>query len=112
MKNTHKISQHLRFFGVENIHNVLRNILVYVRISAQYVFLVLDRHEAMTDLMNVMGRLVDSKGKILIPGISEQVLAVTKDEEKSYGPIDFDMVRSSSLRQCRFEIYCLNIWLL
>ena len=46
----------------------------------------------MTDLMNVMGRLVDSKGKILVPGISDQVSAVTKEEEKSYGPIDFDMV--------------------
>ena len=77
---------------VKNFTHILRNILVYIHIIAQPEYLVLARHEAMTDLINVMGRLVDSKGKILVPGISDQVSAVTQEEEMSYGPIDFDMV--------------------
>ncbi|KAI0213340.1 Cytosolic non-specific dipeptidase [Lamellibrachia satsuma] len=48
-------------------------------------------HEAMTDLVKLMGSLVDSKGKILVPGISDQVAALTEEEVKSYKPIDFDI---------------------
>lgn len=48
-------------------------------------------HEAMTDLIALMGSLVDSKGKILVPGIYDSVAAVTNEEAALYEPIDFDM---------------------
>ncbi|XP_063307695.1 cytosolic non-specific dipeptidase [Pelobates fuscus] len=48
-------------------------------------------HEAMTDLIALMGSLIDKKGKILIPGINEAVAAVTKEERKIYDAIDFDL---------------------
>ncbi|KAI2807066.1 Metallopeptidase M20 [Blomia tropicalis] len=46
-------------------------------------------HEAMTDLINLMSKLVDNKGKILIPGIMDDVVKMTNDEEKLYHEIDF-----------------------
>uniref|UniRef100_H2ZQD6 Peptidase M20 dimerisation domain-containing protein n=1 Tax=Ciona savignyi TaxID=51511 RepID=H2ZQD6_CIOSA len=48
-------------------------------------------HEAMGDLIAVMSSLVDKKGKILIPGVCDAVLPVTKDELLTYDPIDFDL---------------------
>ncbi|XP_032149645.1 cytosolic non-specific dipeptidase [Sapajus apella] len=48
-------------------------------------------HEAMTDLVLLMGSLVDKRGNILIPGINEAVAAVTEEEHKLYDDIDFDM---------------------
>ncbi|KAK2183776.1 hypothetical protein NP493_289g01025 [Ridgeia piscesae] len=48
-------------------------------------------HEAMTDLVKLMGSMVDTKGNILVPGINEQVLPLTEEEKKLYSPIDFDM---------------------
>ncbi|XP_049637724.1 cytosolic non-specific dipeptidase [Suncus etruscus] len=48
-------------------------------------------HEAMTDLIALMGCLVDNKGKILIPGINEAVAPVTDEELKLYEQIDFDL---------------------
>ncbi|XP_052801693.1 cytosolic non-specific dipeptidase-like isoform X1 [Mya arenaria] len=48
-------------------------------------------HEAMGDLMHIMSSLVDVNGKILVPGMSDDVAPVTEEENKSYGPIDFDM---------------------
>jgi Cys-Gly metallodipeptidase DUG1 len=47
--------------------------------------------EPMTDLVRVLGSLVDTDGKIQIPGIMEQVAAVTKDEESLYDGISFTM---------------------
>lgn len=47
--------------------------------------------EAMTDLIHLMSKLVDTKGKILVPGISDRVRPVTEDEKKLYGPIEFDL---------------------
>ncbi len=47
--------------------------------------------EPMTDLVRVMGSLVDTDGKILIPGIMEQVAAVTAEEEGLYDNIAFTM---------------------
>ncbi|KAL5006917.1 hypothetical protein ScPMuIL_015723 [Solemya velum] len=47
-------------------------------------------HEAMADLIDVMSKLVDNKGKILIPGIYDSVAAVTEEECKLYDPISFD----------------------
>ena len=58
--------------------------------NALYVFNI--RHEAMTDLITILGSLVDSKGKILIPGINDSVAKLTDDEQKLYEPIDFDIV--------------------
>lgn len=48
-------------------------------------------HEPMTDLVQLLGTLVDSKGQIKIPGIAEQVAPVTKDEESLYDSIAFTM---------------------
>ncbi|XP_078543945.1 cytosolic non-specific dipeptidase isoform X2 [Lissotriton helveticus] len=48
-------------------------------------------HEAMTDLIALMDSLVDRKGKILVPGIYEAVAPLSKDEEKIYQAIDFDL---------------------
>ncbi|XP_044282436.1 cytosolic non-specific dipeptidase isoform X1 [Varanus komodoensis] len=48
-------------------------------------------HEAMTDLIALMGSLVDKKGKILIPGIYDSVAPVTSEEHQLYDKIDFDM---------------------
>lgn len=46
-------------------------------------------HEPMTDLVRVMGSLVDPDGKILIPGIAEQVAPVTPEEESLYDGIAY-----------------------
>ncbi|ATY58987.1 glutamate carboxypeptidase [Cordyceps militaris] len=48
-------------------------------------------HEPMTDIAQIFSRLVDSKGNILVPGISEQVAPVTADEEELYKSIAFTM---------------------
>ncbi|TPX06831.1 uncharacterized protein E0L32_002327 [Thyridium curvatum] len=47
--------------------------------------------EPMTDLVRVLGSLVDTHGKILIPGIAEQVAPVTADEDSLYDGISFTM---------------------
>lgn len=46
----------------------------------------------MADLIHIMGTLVDLNGKILIPGINDSIAKLTAEEEKLYGPIDFDAV--------------------
>ncbi|XP_041045982.1 cytosolic non-specific dipeptidase-like isoform X1 [Carcharodon carcharias] len=48
-------------------------------------------HEAMTDLIYLLGKLVDRKGKILIPGVDESVAPLTEKEKTLYDKIDFDM---------------------
>ena len=47
--------------------------------------------EPMTDLVRVMGTLVDTNGKIQIPGINEMVAPVTDEERELYGPISYTM---------------------
>lgn len=47
-------------------------------------------HEAMSDLIYLMNSLVDVNGKILVPGIMDDVAAVTKEEQDIYKKIDFD----------------------
>lgn len=47
--------------------------------------------EPMTDLVQVMALLVDSQGKILIPGIAEMVAPLTEEEDKLYDPIDYSI---------------------
>ncbi|GMM33069.1 metallodipeptidase [Saccharomycopsis crataegensis] len=48
-------------------------------------------HEPMTDLVNVLSKLVDVNGNILIPGVNEMVAKVTPEESKLYDDIDFDV---------------------
>ena len=47
--------------------------------------------EPMTDLIRIMGKLVDTNGKIQIPGINELVAPVTEDEKELYKAITWDM---------------------
>mmetsp|Transcript_141 Transcript_141/g.214 ORF Transcript_141/g.214 Transcript_141/m.214 type:complete len:289 (-) Transcript_141:284-1150(-) len=48
-------------------------------------------HEATVDVIKLMSTLVDSKGKILIPGVMDSVDKVTAQEEKLYEGIEFDI---------------------
>ncbi|KAI2652970.1 Cytosolic non-specific dipeptidase [Labeo rohita] len=48
-------------------------------------------HEAMTDLIALMGSLVDNKGKIKVPGIYDHVAKLTDEEMKLYEKIEFDL---------------------
>lgn len=48
-------------------------------------------HEPMTDLFQVMSKLVDVKGNILIPGVNEMVAPVTESEDEIYKAIDFSV---------------------
>ena len=47
--------------------------------------------EPMTDLVRVLGTLVDTHGRIQIQGISDMVAGVTEEEKALYGPIAFTM---------------------
>ena len=47
--------------------------------------------EPMTDLVKLLATLVDTKGKILIKGIDEQVKPLTEQEDKLYDDIEFDV---------------------
>ena len=55
-------------------------------------FLFAHRHEAMSDLIYLLGQLVDVKGKILVPGINDNVAPLTDGERATYTDIDFDKV--------------------
>ncbi|KAG0773315.1 hypothetical protein G6F62_012190 [Rhizopus arrhizus] len=45
----------------------------------------------MTDLFAIMSKLVDVKGKILIPGIYDQVRELTDSEQRIYDDLSFQM---------------------
>lgn len=47
--------------------------------------------EPMTDLVRVLGSLVDTEGKIQIPGINEMVAPLSEKEKSLYGDISFTM---------------------
>ncbi|CAG8951445.1 hypothetical protein HYFRA_00007361 [Hymenoscyphus fraxineus] len=47
--------------------------------------------EPMTDLVRVLGSLVDTNGKIQIPGLAELVAPLTEEEKGLYGDIAFTM---------------------
>ena len=47
--------------------------------------------EPMTDLVRVLGTLVDTDGRIKIPGIDDLVAPLTDDEKALYADISFDM---------------------
>jgi len=48
-------------------------------------------HEPMSDLITLLGSLSDHTGKILIPGISDDVAPLTGDERNTYEHISFDL---------------------
>ncbi|KAJ3118011.1 hypothetical protein HK100_000701 [Physocladia obscura] len=48
-------------------------------------------HEPLTDLFHIMSKLVSSDGKILIPGIYDDVALVTEAEESLYQNLDFSL---------------------
>jgi len=47
--------------------------------------------EPMTDLIKLMGTLVDSSGKILVDGVMDSVQELTPEEEALYDNLTFDM---------------------
>jgi hypothetical protein len=47
----------------------------------------------MTDLVAIMGTLVDDQGRILIDGVYDDVAPLLPEEEKLYKCITFDTVR-------------------
>ncbi len=47
--------------------------------------------EPMTDLVRVLGTLVDTDGKIQIPGINEMVAPLTDEEKSLYGDISYSI---------------------
>jgi len=44
----------------------------------------------MPDLLFLLNSLTDAEGKILIPGLSDQVAPLTPEEEEMYNSISFD----------------------
>ena len=46
----------------------------------------------MIDLVHLLGKLVDDKGRILVPGVNELVAPLTAEEDALYDNIDFDPV--------------------
>lgn len=48
-------------------------------------------HEPMTDLVQLMASLVDSKGSILVPGVMDSVAPLTETERKLYEGVDFHL---------------------
>ncbi|KAL6070205.1 glutamine amidotransferase subunit [Balamuthia mandrillaris] len=47
-------------------------------------------HEPMFDLITIFSRLLDSNGKIMIPGIYEDVATVTEEEERLYEGLEVE----------------------
>ncbi|XP_039383933.1 beta-Ala-His dipeptidase-like isoform X1 [Mauremys reevesii] len=48
-------------------------------------------HEPMTDLIALLDSLVDTSGRILIPGVYDDVASFTEEEKKLYEAIEFDL---------------------
>ncbi|KAJ1898583.1 hypothetical protein LPJ66_002659 [Kickxella alabastrina] len=46
-------------------------------------------HEPMVDLVHLLSKLVDTNGRIQIPGIYDQVMPVTDEEELTYENLEF-----------------------
>jgi hypothetical protein len=58
-----------------------------------YNLFQIQSHESMIDLISLLNELVDAQGKILIPGIYDDVLQLSENERKLYENIDFDQAR-------------------
>ncbi|XP_072118745.1 cytosolic non-specific dipeptidase isoform X2 [Mobula birostris] len=73
-------------------------------------------HEAMTDLIYLLGKLVDKTGKLLVPGVYESVAPLTDEEKKLYDKIDFDIeeyckdIGASQLLQSTKEQVLMHRW--
>ncbi|XP_077209021.1 beta-Ala-His dipeptidase-like isoform X2 [Paroedura picta] len=73
-------------------------------------------HEAMSDLVALLDSLVDSSGRILIPGIYDDVADITDEEMKLYAPIDFNFVEHKANIGVKEFLYktkddiLLNLW--
>jgi nonspecific dipeptidase len=48
-------------------------------------------HEAMTDLIHLMGQLVDKNGRILVPNLYKEVAPLLPNEQEMYEKITFDV---------------------
>ncbi|KAJ7685640.1 hypothetical protein DFH06DRAFT_1264782 [Mycena polygramma] len=48
-------------------------------------------HEPMTDLISLMGRLVDPAGNILVPGVDDMVSAADAEERAIYEKLDYSI---------------------
>ncbi|TPX59946.1 hypothetical protein PhCBS80983_g02120 [Powellomyces hirtus] len=62
-------------------------------------------HEPMTDLFTVMSKLVSPTGKILIPGIYNDVAPVTESEDKMYDSLDFSLADIHSAMESKCTIH-------
>ena len=91
-------SDKMSLYVVSNTEVIVK---AYKPLVLFYVFFVLSvilfltftfSHEGMTDLIALLNTLVDSKGRILIPGIYDTVANLTEEERKLYDSIDFVMV--------------------
>ncbi|XP_062911080.1 cytosolic non-specific dipeptidase [Mobula hypostoma] len=73
-------------------------------------------HEAMADLIYLLGKLVDKTGKLLVPGVYESVAPLTDEEKKLYDKIDFDIeeyckdIGASQLLQSTKEQVLMHRW--
>nr|DBA24466.1 TPA: hypothetical protein GDO54_012115 [Pyxicephalus adspersus] len=59
-------------------------------------------YEAMSDLIYLLGQLVDVKGKILIPGVYDDVVPLTEQEKELYKNLEFsldDMQADTGVKQ-------------
>ena len=61
--------------------------------------------EPMTDLVRILAKLVDTDGKILIPGINELGAPVTAEEKTLYAPIAFTMANIHESLGSKTTIY-------
>ncbi|CUM62758.1 uncharacterized protein PRCAT00000315001 [Priceomyces carsonii] len=61
--------------------------------------------EPMTDLIKVLSQLVDSSGKILIPGVQEMVAKVTEKEDALYDDIDFSVSELNEASGSKTALY-------
>ncbi|XP_024610601.1 beta-Ala-His dipeptidase isoform X4 [Neophocaena asiaeorientalis asiaeorientalis] len=63
-------------------------------------------NEPMADLVALLGSLVDSSGRILIPGIYDHLAPVTEEEKRTYEAIDLDLEEyrnSSQVKKFLFD---------
>ncbi|KAM4688466.1 beta-Ala-His dipeptidase-like [Discoglossus pictus] len=63
-------------------------------------------HEAMSDLIYLLDTLVDSKGRILVPGVYDAVAPLTEEEKNIYKDIEFsleELQADTGIKTFRYE---------